>query len=61
MIAGDLDSDGLIDAADLNLWKSQAGVSGYTQGDVNLDGQVMNAGKNDFMIPNSGRESYIPD
>jgi PKD repeat protein len=61
MVAGDLDSDGLIDAADLNLWKSQAGVSGYTQGDVNLDGQVMNAGKNDFIIPNSGRESYIPD
>lgn len=61
MRAGDFNSDRSIDTEDIVLWKTQAGTSGYNQGDVSLDGQVMNTDKNDFIIPNSGTQSYVPE
>lgn len=55
MIAGNGLADIQIDESDKALvWETQAGESGYLQGDFNLDTQVDNIDKDDFWYPNIG-------
>ncbi len=49
MKAGDGNADGDINIDDvIDIWKPQAGKSGYLNGDFNLDGQSSNIDKNDI-------------
>jgi hypothetical protein len=62
MIGGDADAGGSINEADLTTnWMTQAGLSGYLQSDVNLDGQSDNPDKNDLWLYNIGASSQIPE
>jgi carboxypeptidase T len=62
MIAGDINADGVINMADKSPeWDVLAGEAGYHQADLNCDGQVNNMDKDDFLIPNQGNSSYIPN
>jgi hypothetical protein len=62
IIAGDLNSDGLIDLTDkITIWEAEAGLSGYLDGDTNLDGETDNKDKDDFWEINLNRQTYIPD
>jgi PKD repeat protein len=62
MIAGDINADGVINMADKSPeWEVMAGEAGYHQADVNFDGQVNNMDKDDFLIPNLGKSSMIPN
>ncbi|MBN2174381.1 MAG: endonuclease/exonuclease/phosphatase family protein [Bacteroidales bacterium] len=62
MIAGDASSNGTIDQTDIeNIWSVYAGKSGYLFPDLNLNGQVDNLDKNQFIIPNLDQHSYIPE
>lgn len=62
MIAGDTDASGEINAADkASGWLIQAGYSGYLSSDLNFDRQVHHSDKNDFIIPNQTKQSYLPD
>ena len=46
--AGDGNSDGIISIDDIiDIWKPQAGRSGYLKGDFNLNGQTSNVDKNE--------------
>lgn len=61
MAAGDLNGDGLINFVDIqNIWKLQAGMQGYLDGDLNLNEQVNNKDKNQFCIPNLNKFTSIP-
>jgi photosystem II stability/assembly factor-like uncharacterized protein len=60
-IGGDVNADGNIDLSDKTIWLNQAGTKGYKSPDINMDGQVDNPDKNDFWIPNYGKESQIPN
>lgn len=60
MWTGDFNGDGLIDLTDINLWKSQAGKSGYMQQDGNMDGEVNNTDKNNYWLPNNGKSCHVP-
>jgi uncharacterized protein (TIGR02145 family) len=60
MIAGDGNADGQVNNADKNeVWKPQAGYSGYLAGDYNMNGQVDNTDKNDRWKGNGGRSSQV--
>lgn len=60
MIAGDGDSDGVIDNKDKNdVWLPELGLSGYMFSDFNRDGQVNPDDKSDFWIPNTGTGNKI--
>ena len=49
MKAGDGNADGVISIDDIiDVWKPQAGKSGYLKSDFNLDGQSSNVDKNDI-------------
>jgi hypothetical protein len=62
MPTGDSDANGIIDIQDKqNIWSAQAGESGYKSGDVNLNGEVDNADKDDKILPNIGKESQVPE
>ncbi|MCD4698145.1 MAG: hypothetical protein K8S16_18120, partial [Bacteroidales bacterium] len=52
MKAGDGDSDGIISTNDINLWKPEAGTSGLNNFDFNLDIEVNNIDKDDYLVPN---------
>ncbi len=52
MPAGDANADGFVDAADLIIWKSEAGEKGYLQSDFNLDTQSDNVDKNRYWQEN---------
>jgi PKD repeat protein len=61
MISGDADHDGNIDTNDIQIWKTQAGKSGYLDGDFDLNQQIENGDKNEFWLENQNRSSYVPD
>ncbi|MEZ5083685.1 MAG: hypothetical protein R2750_09570 [Bacteroidales bacterium] len=61
MKAGDGNCDGYISEDDLLLWKPQAGVNGLNYFDYNLDCEVDNKDKDDFMIPNNGSGCQVPE
>jgi hypothetical protein len=55
MVAGNGLADFRIDDLDqTEVWESQAGESGYLQGDYNMDSQVNNKDKDDFWYTNFG-------
>ncbi|MCD4735002.1 MAG: agmatine deiminase family protein, partial [Bacteroidales bacterium] len=61
MIGGDSDADGQVTNGDkLDVWASQAGMSGYLSGDMNMDSGVNNGDKNDVWVPNGGLGSQVP-
>ncbi len=61
MIAGDIDGNGVINDSDrTGNWNGEAGQSGYNASDLNLDDEVNNSDKNDFLIPNYLKSSQIP-
>ena len=58
MIASDGNSDGLVNAEDLNLaWRPENGLDQYLKGDYNLDGYVNAIDKNLFWRSNNGTDS----
>ena len=58
MIASDGNSDGLINAEDLNLiWRPENGFDQYLKGDYNLDGYVNAIDKNLFWRSNNGKDA----
>ena len=62
MFSGDGDGSGQVLLSDkVNVWKVQAGETGYKEGDFNMNGQVNNTDKNDDWFPNMGSGSYIPE
>jgi len=61
MVAGDGNADGNVGMPDkLDVWKVQAGNSGYLPGDFDLSGCVDNADKVERWVPNSGRGCQVP-
>ncbi|MBN1338860.1 MAG: hypothetical protein JXA03_06015 [Bacteroidales bacterium] len=61
LVGGDGKSDGQINNGDKNdIWRVQAGSSGYKEGDFSMDVQVNNGDKNDNWVPNVGKGSLIP-
>jgi glucose/arabinose dehydrogenase len=61
MIAGDSDANGLTDVADKTTWMTNAGLSGYSSGDFEMDAETNNADKNDYLIPNQSKSSQVPE
>jgi len=62
MVAGDLNADKTINAQDKNLaWVTDAASQGYSGSDANLDIQVNNPDKNDYILQNISKFSGIPD
>jgi hypothetical protein len=61
MVAGDANGSGELNAADNNLWKTNAGKNGYLPTDYNMDVQANNLDKNDYYVPNINYESQVPD
>jgi hypothetical protein len=62
MISGDGDANKQVNNADKNdVWKLQAGTSGYKAGDFDMNAQVNNNDKIDQWKPNSGRSSQVPN
>jgi hypothetical protein len=61
MVSGDGNANGQVNNNDkLEIWKPQAGSSGYKSGDFNLDKQVNNSDKIIYWQPNSGRATQVP-
>jgi hypothetical protein len=61
MISGDGDGNKQVNNNDkLDVWKPQAGSSGYKSGDFDLNWQVNNVDKVDKWKPNSGKSSQVP-
>jgi len=62
MISGDGDKSGTIDMGDKSpVWYIEAGTKGYISSDYNLDKESNNVDKNEFLIPNIGKVSQVPD
>jgi len=62
MISGDGNKDGDITYNDKSdIWQIHGGEAGYQNSDFNLDGQSDNADKDDFLLPNLGSGSQVPD
>jgi len=62
MYGGDCDPNGIINQSDIDIrWRNDAGKSGYTPADLNLDGQSDNPDKNDILILNFGKISEIQE
>jgi len=61
MIAGDGNSDQIINNIDIPLWKNQAGSKGYIDADYNLDSQSNNKDKNDIWYWNYDSETQVPE
>ena len=61
MYAADFDASGEIDITDkILVWNSNAGKTGYQNGDANMNANTGNIDKNDFWLPNLGQNSQIP-
>jgi len=61
MFSGDGSGGGWVNSYDLEfVWPDDAGLQDYLPGDFNLDSQVDNVDKNDFLIPNLDNSSQIP-
>jgi len=62
MIAGDANSDGLINNTDKDVnWNSDTGLSGYLSTDSSMDSHVNNKDKNEFWYTNQGFVSQVPE
>jgi hypothetical protein len=62
MVAGDGNSDGVIDLSDIdNVWRNQSGNTGYLKGDFDMNGNADNRDKNDNWIINLNRSSQVPE
>ncbi|NOX47441.1 MAG: hypothetical protein GXO89_10750 [Chlorobi bacterium] len=62
MCAGDGNASGQIDLDDLfNSWYDDAGESGYLKDDYDLNGNADNNDKNNWLIPNFGCVSNVPN
>ncbi len=62
MTGGDGDANGQIDILDRNdVWKQQAGNSGYNSGDFSMEMQVDNKDKNDIWLFNIGNGTQVPE
>ena len=61
MYAGDVNANGIVDLTDRAIWAIRAGKQGYFAEDTNLDTQVENIDKNDFLLINKEIESKIPE
>lgn len=62
MISGDGDKSGTIDMGDKSpVWYIEAGTKGYISSDYNIDRESNNVDKNEFLIPNIGKMSQVPN
>ncbi|OQX72255.1 MAG: hypothetical protein B6D61_14405 [Bacteroidetes bacterium 4484_249] len=61
MAGGNGNPDFIINTDDYNLWKPEAGKTGYKMEDFNLDKQVDNKDKNDIWLNSIGIECWIPE
>ncbi len=62
MAAGDINADKVINYNDKAFgWEADAALHGYLAADANLDIQVNNPDKNDFILQNLGKVSGIQD
>ncbi|MCF8367941.1 MAG: SGNH/GDSL hydrolase family protein [Bacteroidales bacterium] len=62
MIAGDFNSDGIINEIDYqDYWVQGSGTNGYNVADSNMDSQVNNKDKNESWIVNFGKTSFVPE
>jgi glucose/arabinose dehydrogenase len=62
MIAGDSDGNGIINTIDRTVnWMGEAGQQGYKTSDFNLDNEINNPDKNDYLVPNHLKSSQIPE
>jgi hypothetical protein len=53
MTSGDVDGNGIVNYSDYTtVWRSQAGLSGFLDGDADLNGEVNNLDKNKHILPN---------
>lgn len=62
MASGDGNCDGEVTLLDKSPeWEQQAGEAGYNLNDHNMDGQVDNTDKDEYLNPNIGKESQMPE
>ncbi|MCF8367618.1 MAG: PKD domain-containing protein [Bacteroidales bacterium] len=62
MFAADGNSDGMVNALDESpLWENEAGNSGFLNSDFNLDGESNNIDKDDYLVPNIGEGTQVPN
>jgi len=62
MYTGDSNGDGEINVSDKTVsWMSDAGSTGYSLWDLNLNLQTNNLDKNEYWLPNYGESRQIPD
>ena len=62
MVSGDGNCDGEITLQDeAPAWEVQAGEAGYNLNDHNMDGQVDNQDKDDFILPNVDKVCQVPE
>ncbi|MEZ5196756.1 MAG: hypothetical protein R2764_10230 [Bacteroidales bacterium] len=62
MVGGDGNADGLVLADDKEVvWGSDAGNSGYRQGDFDMNMQTDNQDKNQIWLPNLGTGVQVPE
>jgi hypothetical protein len=61
MASGDGDCNGEINLNDKILWSNDCGKKGYFSNDFNMNQQIGNQDKNDFLRTNLGMESQVPE
>lgn len=63
MVSGDVNADGAVNIAGDKTagWKVDAGKAGYFGGDLNMNIQVTNKDKNDFIVPNITYTTQVPN
>jgi hypothetical protein len=62
MASGDGNCDGAVTLLDkAPEWEQQAGEAGYDLNDHNMDGQVDNTDKDEYLLPNIGKISQMPE
>ena len=62
MVCGDGNCDDEVTLLDkAPAWELQAGEAGYNLNDHNLDGQVDNTDKDEYLLPNIGKISQMPE
>ncbi len=61
MVSGDGNCDGEVSILDKAPWELSAGEAGYNLNDHNMDGQVDNKDKDEYLIPAIGKVSQVPE